>query len=218
MNVLVVAPHSDDEILGCGGTLFKHIRENDTVYSCIVTQAYTPEWSEHEIEERKVEINRVSELVGFKKVYCLDLPTVKLDSVPTKYINDMLYNIIREVKPEILYIPHCGDINRDHQIVFEAAMVASRPINDNVPKIILSYEVLSSTEWYTQHAFNPNVFVDISQTLSMKIKAMSEYKHGLRIYPHPRSIEGIISLAKVRGMASGMKVAESFSLVREIIK
>jgi LmbE family N-acetylglucosaminyl deacetylase len=127
----------------------------------------------------------------------------------------MLYNIINKVKPDILYVPHYGDINKDHQIVFESAMVAVRPI-DKVPSIVLCYEVLSSTEWYTQHAFNPNYYVDITDTLEIKIKAMEQYKHGLKLPPHPRSVAGIRSLATLRGFTVGVQSAEAFSLVREI--
>jgi len=155
--------------------------------------------------------------LGIKEVFRLGLPTVKLDTIPQKEINDMLSDVIQKVKPQVLYIPHKGDINKDHQIVFESAMVAARPTGE-IPIRILSYEVLSSTEWYNHEAFNPNVFVEITDTLETKIKAMEQYKHGLMKPPHPRSIEGIISLATLRGFTVGVKYAEAFTLVREIIK
>jgi len=215
--VLILAPHSDDEILGCGGAIARHIKECDTVYSCIVTQAYTPDWTKKQIIERRKEIEEVSETLGIKEVISLEFPTVKLDTIPQKTINDALSNVIKKVKPHILYIPHKGDINKDHQIVFESAMVAARPLGD-VPMRILSYEVLSSTEWYNHEAFNPNVFVEITDTLDIKLKAMKQYKHGLMSPPHPRSIEGIVSLATLRGFTVGVKYAEAFTLVREIIK
>ena len=215
--VLIIAPHCDDEILGAGSTLARHIKEGDEVYSCIVTRAYTPDWTEQQIISRESEIIEVGNILGIKEVFRLGLPTVKLDTIPQKEINDMLSDVIQKVKPQVLYIPHKGDINKDHQIVFESAMVAARPTGE-IPIRILSYEVLSSTEWYNHEAFNPNVFVEITDTLETKIKAMEQYKHGLMKPPHPRSIEGIISLATLRGFTVGVKYAEAFTLVREIIK
>jgi LmbE family N-acetylglucosaminyl deacetylase len=217
MRILVIAPHSDDEILGCGGTIVNHVMRGDVVYSCIVTKAYEPEWTKEQIEEREWEINKVVKILGITEVFRLGLPTVKLDTIPQKTLNDLLFDVIQSVQPDTLYIPHQGDINKDHQLVFESAMVAVRPIT-KVPARVLSYEVLSSTEWYNQTAFNPNVYVDISKTLEVKIKAMEQYKHGLKQPPHPRSIKGIISLATLRGFTIGVEAAEAFSLVREIIK
>jgi LmbE family N-acetylglucosaminyl deacetylase len=217
MNILVIAPHGDDDVLGCGGTIAKHVNCGDDVYTCIVTMAYTPEWTAKQINERYIEVEEVAKTLGIKEVFHLGLPTVKLDTIPQKNINDMLYNIISKVKPDILYLPHHGDINKDHQIVFESAMVAVRPIG-NIPSRVLCYEVLSSTEWYIQHAFNPNYYVDITDTLEIKIKAMEQYKHGLKQAPHPRSIDGIKSLATLRGFTVGVQSAEAFSLVREIVR
>lgn len=217
MKVLIISPHADDDILGCGGSIARHVKQGDTVYSCIVTMAYMPEWTEQQIKDRNSEIDIVADILGIKNVFRLGLPTVKLDTIPQKTLNDLIYGIIQQVNPDILYIPHGGDINKDHQIVFDAVMVAVRPINPT-PRIVLSYEVLSSTEWFTQHAFNPNYYVDISQTIDIKIKAMEAYKHGLKEFPHPRSIKGIVSLANVRGMTIGVNSAEAFIMVREIIK
>jgi LmbE family N-acetylglucosaminyl deacetylase len=217
MNALIIAPHSDDDILGCGGTIARHVKQGDIVYSCIVTMAYTPEWTEQQIQDRNDEIDVVAGILGIKEVFRLGLPTVKLDTIPQKTLNDLLFKVIQKVKPDVLYIPHKGDINKDHQLVFESSMVAVRPVT-KVPSRVLSYEVLSSTEWYNQDAFNPNVYIDITDTLDIKIKAMEAYKHGLQQPPHPRSIKGITSLATLRGFTIGVEAAEAFSLVREIIK
>ncbi len=217
--VLVIAPHPDDEVLGCGGTIAKHVREGSTVYLCIVTKAYPPEWSEKEIEERKSEVFKVAETLGIKQVYFLNLPTVKLDTVAQKEFNDLISQVMDNVKPQIIYIPHKGDVNRDHQIVFDAVMVAIRPKPDLLIEKVLSYEALSETEWgapFVENAFIPNVYVDISETLEIKLKAMSEYKSELKEYPHPRSLEAISALAKLRGSAIGMKAAEAFMLIRGI--
>ncbi|TRZ51511.1 MAG: PIG-L family deacetylase [Dehalococcoidia bacterium] len=219
MRILIIAPHPDDEVLGCGGTMVKHNLSGDEVYLCIITKTYTPEWSEDEARERRKEVLRVNQILGIKKTYFLDLPTVKLDTIPQKELNERLGQVINEVQPEVVYIPHQGDINKDHQLVFGAAMVATRPIPDSAIKKVLCYEVLSETEWgapFVESVFTPNVYVDISGVLETKLKAMSEYKSELKEFPHPRSLEAISALAKMRGTAAGVEAAEAFMLVREI--
>ncbi len=217
--VLVIAPHPDDEVLGCGGTIVKHVSGGDEVYLCIITKAYPPEWSESEIKERRKEVLRVNKILSIKKAYFLDLPTVKLDTIPQKELNEVIAQVINEVQPEIVYIPHGGDVNSDHRLVFGAAMVATRPKPTLSIRKVLCYEVLSETEWaapFPKNAFIPNLWVDISGELETKLKAMSEYKSELKKFPHPRSLEAISALAKMRGTAAGVEAAEAFMLVREI--
>ena len=219
MKVLVIAPHPDDEVLGCGGAIVKHVSEGDEVYLCIVTKAYPPEWSENEIRERRDEVLRVNKILGIKKTYFLDLPTVKLDTIPQKELNDVIGQVVNKVQPGIVYIPHRGDANRDHRLVFEAAMVATRPKPGVTVSKVLCYEALSETEWaapFVQNAFMPNVYADISAALEVKLKAMSEYRLELKACPHPRSLETLTALAQMRGAAVGVAAAEAFMLVREI--
>ena len=220
MHILIIAPHPDDEVLGCGGTIAKHASGGDEVYLCVVTKAYPPEWSEDEIKERREEVLKANKILGVKKTYFLDSPTVKLDTIPQKELNEAITQVISEVQPEIVYIPHRGDVNKDHQLVFEAAMVAVRPRPTLAVRKVLSYEVLSETEWaapFVENAFIPNVYMDISETLETKLKAMSEYQSELKEFPHPRSLEAITALAKMRGVAVGVEAAEAFLLVREIL-
>jgi len=217
--ILVIAPHPDDEVLGCGGAIVKHVWGGAEVYLCVVTKAYPPEWPEDEIEERKGEVLRVNQILGIKKTYFLDLPTVKLDTIPQKELNEATAQVVNEVQPEVLYIPHRGDVNKDHRLVFDAIMVAVRPKPGSVIRKVLSYETLSETEWgapFIENAFIPNVYVDISETLEIKLKAMSEYKSEFKEFPHPRSLEAISALAKRRGSSIGVEAAEAFTLVREI--
>lgn len=218
MRILVIAPHPDDEVLGCGGTIVRHVLGEDEVYLCIVTKAYPPEWSEQEVEERKKEVFQAAETLGIKQVYFLDLPTVKLDTIPQKELNELLTQVIDKVKPQILYIPHKGDVNKDHQIVFDAGMVVIRPKPNSTLEKVLSYETLSETEWAApcvESAFIPNIYVDISETLETKLKAMQEYRQELKQFPHPRSLEAVSALARWRGSTIGVKAAEAFMLVRE---
>ncbi|MFH1956630.1 MAG: PIG-L deacetylase family protein [Patescibacteria group bacterium] len=209
--ILVIAPHPDDEVLGCGGVIAKYSKQN-RIYLCIVTKAYTPDWSEEFIENRRKEIKKSNRILGIKLTFFLDFPTVKLDTIPQKELNDGFAEVIKETKPDILYIPHKGDLNKDHRLVFESCLVASRPINHRIQKI-LSYETLSRTI----DPFVPNVYEDISETLKDKISAMKAYSSELRKHPHPRSLEMIEILAKKRGSEAGLRLAEAFMLVREVV-
>lgn len=223
MKILVIAPHPDDEVLGCGGTIKMYANKGDRVYLCIATCAYTPDWSEKFIKNREEEIKRAVEVLGIKKTFFLNLPTVKLDSIPQKEINDLISKCVEDIKPEIIYIPHRGDLNKDHQIIFESALVATRAKPDAFIKRIFSYEILSETEWGEQKikkledVFLPTVYVDIKSTLMYKIKAMKCYKSELKNFPHPRSLKGITVLSEKRGMEAGLENAEAFILVKEII-
>ncbi|MAF43244.1 MAG: hypothetical protein CMI54_03615 [Parcubacteria group bacterium] len=222
MKILIIAPHPDDEVLGCGGTIAKHKKKGDEVYLCIVTKAYLPDWSRKFIENKKKEVEQVRKIFGIKKVFFLNLPTVKLDTIPRKKINDLIFQCLDTVKPEILYIPFGGDINLDHRLIFTTSLVASRPNKKHKIKRVLSYESLSETEWgpplakELKHVFLPNVYEDISETLKIKLRAMRCYKSELKKHPHPRSLKGITILAEKRGIESGLKAAEAFILIREI--
>lgn len=215
MKILVIAPHPDDEVLGCGGTIKKYVKEGHEVYLCIVTKAYTPDWSEDFIKNREKEITHVSKVLGIKETFFLDLPTVKLDTVPQKELNFKIGAVVNKVAPDILYIPHGGDLNKDHRLIFEASLVIARPTGNKI-KSILAYETLSGTEWGIK-PFAPNTYTDITKTLDDKLKAMACYKSELREYPHPRSSEGITILAKRRGLEAGLAAAEAFMFIREII-
>ena len=218
MKILIIAPHPDDEVLGCGGTIAKHTKERDEVCFCIVTKAYLPDWSEEFIKNRPKEIEKANKILGIKKTYFLDYPTVKLDTIPQKELNESISKVVNEVNPDVVYIPHKGDLNKDHRLVFESCLVVTRPANHKV-KRILSYETLSETEWgQAIEPFIPNVYVDISETFEKKIKAIKAYESELREYPHPRSLEIVEALAKKRGSEVGVNFAEAFILIREIVE
>lgn len=220
MKVLVIAPHPDDEVLGCGGTIKKYTSMGDQVYLCIATKAYTPDWTEEFIANRKEEIESAVKTLGINKLFLLDFPTVKLDTISQKEINDSISKVVQEVKPEVVFIPFGGDINKDHKIIFEASLVALRPNLESSVKKVYCYEVLSETEWAKpaqkiEDVFMPNYYEDVFDYLEDKIKAMECYKSEVRDYPHPRSLEGIKILAQKRGLESGLKLSEAFMLIRE---
>ncbi len=213
---LVIAAHPDDAALGCGGTIARFVSEGREVYACIVTRVYPPDWSEEYLANCEQQIAESNRVLGISKVYRLDFPAVKLDMVPQKQLNDALLQVINEVKPEIVFIPHVGDLNRDHRLVFEASLVATRPGGGDV-RTILAYESFSSTEWgYLFTPFVPNVYFDVSHFLEVKLASVAAYRDEVRPYPHPRSMEVIRALAQKRGSEIGVNLAEAFVLVRHL--
>lgn len=221
MSVLVIAAHPDDETIGMGGTIAKHVQEGDDVYVCILSEGVT---SRHkEIERQKECALAATRILGVKETIFLDFPDQRLDGVPLLSIIQPLEACIERVRPHIVYTLHRGDANQDHQVAYRATLVATRPVGNSSIKKVLCYEAPSSTEWgspFGESAFIPNVFVDIESTIETKIGAMKEYSKTfvseIRDFPHPRSIEGIVVLAKLRGSQVGLRYAEAFVLIREI--
>lgn len=213
--ILVIAPHPDDEVLGCGGTIRKRVNMGDEVCLCVVTHAYTPDWSEEYIANKLKEIQKAQEILGIQSAFYNGFPTVKLDTVGQKSLNDGISRVVSVVRPDEAYIPHVGDINLDHRLVHEASMVALRPKPGSTVKKVLAYETLSETEW-GRIPFWPTVYEDISGTIDVKIAAMSAYASELKEAPHPRSLEAIRALAVKRGSEVGRHYAEAFMLVREV--
>lgn len=214
--ILVVAPHPDDEVLGCGGTIAKYTEQGDEVFLCIVTEPYQPEWSEAYIQNKEKEIKKSNEILGIKKTYFLGLPTVKLDTLPQKDLNNKIHALIRETQPDIVLAPFGGDLNMDHRLVFEACLVAARPALNTTIKQFLAYETLSETEWGVK-SFVPQAYVDITQTIDTKIQAMEAYESELKKSPHPRSVEVIKAQALKRGSEVLINYAEAFMVIRKII-
>jgi LmbE family N-acetylglucosaminyl deacetylase len=214
-NILIVAPHPDDEVLGCGGTIRKYADAGASVHVCIVTKSYEPEWSVEFIRNRPSEVRRVADILGIEKVFFLDFPTVKLDTIPQKEINEGISSVVRDVKPDTLFIPHYGDLNRDHRLVHEAALVVARPALGQSITRILSYETLSETEWGTT-PFLPNTYEDIAGTLAKKLEAMKVYASEVKSFPHPRSLKAIEILAMKRGSEVCYDAAEAFMLLRSV--
>ncbi|WP_271399260.1 PIG-L deacetylase family protein [Salinicoccus roseus] len=215
MNILVFAPHNDDEVLGVGGTIAKYVNEGHDVYVCEVTSGFNTDRVNLIVDEAK----KAHKILGVKEAFFLNLPVIELRHTPTEEINKKILNIVQKVKPEIVFLPHKGDMNFDHAEVTYAAMVALRPSNVPNLKEILAYETLSETEWNTptiDNIFIPNVYIDISHTVQKKVEAMSCYESQLKDYPHPRSLDGIIALSKYRGSTICVENAESFMMIRAI--
>ena len=219
MNILIIAPHPDDEILGCGGTIAKRSRDGHSVYVCIVTKGTKPLFDEDFINSGRIECKAADKYLGVKDTIFLDFPAAMLEDVPRYELNDSLMKIVQSIKPDEVFIPHRGDMQLDHKMVVDASMVALRPKYSHIIRRIYAYETLSETGWdipNTVNEFIPNVYEDISNSLADKINAMSIFKSQLMEYPAARSLEAIDALARFRGITVGVNAAEAFSLIREI--
>jgi len=220
---LVLAPHADDEVLGCGGTIARKVREGHEVYVSILTNASVgaPElFSEKDVQRSRAEAKNAHELLGVKATKFSELPAPRLEQYPQYMIANEITTIIKDVQPNVLLIPHRGDLHLDHGVIFNASLVAARPVGSHKISRILAYETLSETEWghpFPEKAFIPNYFVPLSEgDLQKKLAAMQSFSSQIKQSPHPRSIEGIQTLAAHRGMSVNNKYAEAFILVREV--
>ncbi len=218
-NILIIAAHPDDEVLGCGATMARHTHHGDNVGVVFVSDGVGARNSDFEnnLKKRKESALKALKILGADCLSFLDFPDNRLDTIPFLDIVQPLEDIINAFNPSIVYTHHYGDLNIDHAIVHRAIMTACRPLPHTPIEEIYSYEVVSSTEWGLQGAyFQPNRFVDVSDFFSKKIEAIQAYHEEMRLFPHSRSIEHIDALAVHRGATVGLKKAEAFFLVRAI--
>ncbi len=221
-NILVLAPHNDDEVLGCGGVMAKYIKEGKNIIVAVVTNGHlgAPElFSKEGTEKVRKEALEAHSYLGVSETIFLDFPAVNLDALPAYKLSLAISKIIKKFEIDTLFIPHRGDIHKDHRITYEAALVAARPINGCSVKKIYSYETLSETEWaapFGDDAFIPTVFVDIKDFIEEKLTAFRFFTSQIKQFPHSRSPEIIKVLSNYRGATVGFENAEAFMLIRSI--
>ena len=218
--VLVVAPHPDDETLGCGGTLLKHVQRGDKIHWLIFSAISEDNgYSRAQIDKRNCEITAVAQAYGFSSVQQLQLPTTRLDTLPLGDMIAQASQIMNQIRPEILYLPFPGDVHSDHRIVFEVMMACTKQFRYPWVRRVLAYETLSETDFginpIIDH-FRSNVFIDISEFLERKIEIMNIYQGEFKEFPFPRSEQAVRALAQVRGAAANCRACESFVLLKEI--
>lgn len=216
MKVLVVAPHPDDEVLGCGGVMARHADSGDEVHVVVVTRG-APEIEEL-VKRVREEAERAHRLLGVVGTRYLDFYAPRLDAVPIHEVADALSQAVSDLRPELIYIPHHGDLHVDHRVAFQAALVAARPIRNSSVRTIMAYETLSETEWSPPgpDVFGPTVFTDVSMQMERKLEAMKCFASQLQEFPHPRSIQTLQALATFRGASVGFPAAEAFALIRDL--
>ncbi|HEX8419253.1 MAG TPA: PIG-L deacetylase family protein [Sphingomonas sp.] len=216
---LILAPHPDDEVLGCGGTIARLVGLGADVVIGVVTRGTPPQFSADQVEQVREEAGEAHRCLGVADVRYLDLPAARLDTLPRAELNRAIADLIDAVRPDTLFLPFCGDLHFDHKLVFDAAMVAARPRGQGYPVRLLAYETLSETNWsapYMVPAFAPTVFVDIADQLENKLASFACFASQCRSFPDERSLEAITALARMRGATVHCHAAEAFVLVREI--
>lgn len=217
--ILVIAPHPDDEVLGCGGTIARLSEGNCEVHVAIVTRGIPPRFDPAAVEALREEARAAHHMLGVADTHYLDLPAAAVDSVPHSALNTAIANVVARIGPDTLFLPFIGDVHLDHQLIFTSGMVAVRPSTSEFPARVYAYETLSETNWYAPYVtpgFLPNVFVDISKTLARKLQAFSCYASQTRPFPNERSVEALSALARLRGATVHREAAEAFVLLREV--
>ncbi|MDN3676685.1 PIG-L deacetylase family protein [Flavobacterium paronense] len=217
--ILVIAPHPDDEVLGCGGIIKKYAAAGNSVYVLIVTRGTPKLYSDEKIKNVRNEAKRAHEILEVKETLFFDFIAPDLDITSRAEISRAIAKVIQELQIEELYLPHRGDIHHDHGIVFHAGLVAARPVNNSTVKRIFTYETLSETEWaapFSDDAFIPNHFVNIEAQMKSKLDAMICFGTQVKSFPSTRSLETIEALAKYRGATVGFARAEAFMVIRTI--
>lgn len=244
MNVLVVAAHPSDEVLGAGGTIANHVQSGDSVTVAILGEGYSARVDSmhtvdpHQLSNLKASTFRAASILGYSRreyeniinpkkdnldhfnsstLEFYDLPDNRFDSVDLLDIVRLIEVLVKQVQPHVIYTHHSGDLNIDHCITAKAVLTACRPLPETSVKKILTFEMPSATGWTTpDQVFQPTVFVDISNTLAAKLEAVKVYKTELRAFPHARSLKSIKARAVAWGAHVGLEAAEPFCLIREI--
>lgn len=214
--VLVVAVHPDDETLGCGGAILRHVARGDRVHWMICTALDDGDgWSAERIARRAGEIEAVAEHFGFAGVHALGFPTTRLDEVPRSLLVEAMGKVVAQVRPRVVYLPFRSDVHSDHRVAYEAAFSCTKPFRYPSVERVLMMETLSETDC-ADAAFAPNVYVDVTAHMDAKVEAMGLYAGELGEHPFPRSERGIRALGTLRGATCGVQYAEAFMLLRDL--
>lgn len=221
MTVLVLAPHADDEVLGVGGTMARHAANGRRVVVAVITghgDGRHPLWPREYWTTVRAECRMAASVLGITEVVFRELPAACLDITPGWQVNRVVDDLVTEYEPDELYVPFAFDLHRDHGAVAYGASVAARPYlqRNRGIKRVAAYETLSETHLappYMAPSFQPNLFVDISDTLEIKLEAMRQYSSQLQAEAQPRSITALRALAELRGAHIGCAAAEAFVIL-----
>lgn len=224
--ILVIAAHPDDEVLGCGATMAKHSLKGDKVNVVILSEGITSRDNQHNREKYSQELSELAKsaqkannILGVSSLSLHNFPDNRMDSIDRLDIIKIVEEFLKQYEPEIIYTHHAGDLNIDHRLIHEAVVTACRPVPFYPVKMLLFFEVPSSTEWQMPGLapyFTPNWFVNVSDTLNLKLKALEAYSSEMRNWPHARSIPALEYMARWRGASVGVEAAEAFILGRKL--
>ncbi|MDA8742121.1 PIG-L family deacetylase [bacterium] len=220
-SMVVIAPHPDDETLGCGGTILKEKSAGSEVHWIVVTEiSQKLKVTDEQKMKRAVEINEVAKAFDFNSFEILRFPAAELDTVPIYDLIDSLTTCVRRINPSDIYLPYPGDAHSDHKAVFDACIALTKWFRFSSVERVFAYETQSETDFDISpmlSGFRPNTFVDITDTIDKKIEIASIYDSEFLEHPFPRNFESMRALAKIRGSASGFKYAEAFTLLKQRI-
>jgi len=222
--ILIVAAHPDDEILGIGGTATRHVSNGDRVHTLILAEGATSRFfkkkkdADAEVNALRKAARAAAKIIGAQPPIFAGFPDNRLDSIDLLEIVKAIEKVIEKIKPATIYTHHEGDLNVDHELAARAVLTACRPLPKCSVTSIFGFETASNTEWHSPgyRAFDPNHFVDIAPFIKKKMQALHCYEREMRSFPHPRSYEAIEALAKWRGASAGMHAAEAFTVVRQL--
>lgn len=219
-SVLIVAPHPDDETLGCGGTICRLVEDGWLVHWLIVTDmACSENYTADQICTRQTEIEKVAGLYGFTSVSQLPFAPAKLDETPKRLLISEVIDVLEKIRPVEIYIPYRNDAHNDHEAVFDAVIAAAKSFRRPYIARIYAYEVISETDFGFKPedgGFRPNVFVDITKFLDKKLSILEVFESEVAEFPFPRSRLAVESLARLRGSQCNSMAAESYMLIKEI--
>jgi len=220
--ILVVAAHPDDEVLGCGGTIAR-FSESAGIHILILGEGCTSRYDSRS-EASKVELERIgkaarsaAKVLGAQSITLESFPDNQFDEPPLLSIVKCVEKVLGEIRPDVVYTHHPSDLNIDHKITFQAVLTATRPLPNCSVKELYTFETPSATEWsfHQNHpVFKPNVFIDVSQSIEIKLQAMEFYETEIRSFPHPRSLEALKAICRRWGTVVSREYVEAFELVR----
>jgi len=211
MRVLVLAAHPDDEVLGAGATIVKLSHTGHEIKIVTFTDGVS---ARGESVGRQSSLQRSAQILGAKASRAYGFPDNRMDSVPLLDIIKVIECEIEEWNPSIILTHSRQCLNVDHRRVFEATLVATRMSHAK----IMSYEILSSSEWNYGSPFNPNCYVDVTGYESFKISAMRDaYEDELRGKFHPRNLDTMLDQMRVNGAACCVAYAERFEVIKEVL-
>lgn len=219
MNVLCIAPHPDDETIGCGGALLRHAAVGDRVHWLVVTTMTPDLFDAERMARRRREIDAVAARYGFASVHVCNFGTTKLDTQPMSDVVGAISKVFAEIRPDVVFVPYRNDVHSDHTVVFDAAISCCKSFRYPSVKSVYAYETLSETEFGLRPedgGFRPNLFVDISPFLDEKIDIMRLYEGEIKPFPFPRSEECMRAQSLLRGAQAGVRAAEAFMILKEI--
>lgn len=229
--ILIVAAHPDDEILGCGGYILNQLKFKHQIFVLFISDGVSARFPKSKIHtdsvkkliiKRKNMANKCSNFLKFKIVDFLDYENLRMQNIDLLDLVKNINSIINRLNPDEVLCNHPGDLNTDHRVTFEATYTALRPFTTTKKYFrFMTYEVVSSTNWshrYIGSSFKPNFYLDISENINVKKKALDFYKDEMRKYPHTRSWKSILSFHHTRGAEVGLEYAEAYEIIKQISK